>query len=340
MTTASIPLTRESLLAPFIHAARQIGCPVDKLLHASKLPQLTGDPDTIIPEIPGWQFVQAVARTENLDNFGLLTASLTRHTDLEGVDTLLSGCLILHDLLKRVCQIGPMFSTVNHYVLEEDGDVVWFGQRGARLLNEYTQMELFEVLGLIQLVQVAAGPTWRPPQIRFSFKYYKPALHAEELNPSQIVFSQAYPAIAVPRYLLSLDLTGLKTSSVNGSADTYKALSTPGSFVDSLRSAILPYLGDQTPDINLAADISGMHVRTLQRRLAKQDMTYSAIVEQARLLKAKSLLNEKSLKLLDITLMLGYSEPATFTRAFRRWAGVSPSEYRKYLLTHTTGAHY
>ncbi|KPJ90479.1 MAG: hypothetical protein AMJ53_13435, partial [Gammaproteobacteria bacterium SG8_11] len=56
-----------------------------------------------------------------------------------------------------------------------------------------------------------------------------------------------------------------------------------------------------------------------------------------RLLKAKSLLNEKSLKLLDISLMLGYSEPATFTRAFRRWAGVSPSEYRKSLTAQSAG---
>jgi AraC-like DNA-binding protein len=333
MTTTIIPLTRESLLAPFIHAARQIGCPVNKLLHASKLPQLTGDPNTIIPEIPGWQFVQAVARTENLDNFGLLTGSLTRHTDLEGVGTLLSGCLNLHDLLKRLCQIGPMFSNVNHYVLEEDGDVVWFGQRGARLLAEYTQVELFEVLGLIQLVQVAAGPTWRPPQIRFSFKYYKPALDAEELNPSQIVFSQAYPAIAVPRYLLTLDLTGLKKASAIGSADTDIAFSMADSFVDSLRSAILPYLGDRVPDINLAANISGMHVRTLQRRLAQYDISYSAIVDQVRLLKANSLLEDTSLKLLDITLMLGYSEPATFTRAFRRWSGSTPSEYRANLYS-------
>ena len=92
MTTAAIPLTRESILTPFIHAARQIGCPVEKLLNDVKLPsQLTGNPDALLPEIPCWQFVQAVSRTENLDNFGLITANLTRHTDLDGVDTLLSG---------------------------------------------------------------------------------------------------------------------------------------------------------------------------------------------------------------------------------------------------------
>jgi hypothetical protein len=199
MTTWIIPLTRESILVPFIHAARQIGCPVEKLLNAVKLPsQLTGDPDALLPEIPCWQFVHAVARTDKLDTFGLITANLTPHMDLSGLKQLLIGCLNLNDLLKRICRIAPMLSTVNNYALEEDGDVVWFAQKGIRLNPHDTHVELFEVLGMIQLVQVAAGLRWRPPQIRFSYKYRKAIEDAEELNPSQILFSQAYPAIAVP----------------------------------------------------------------------------------------------------------------------------------------------
>ena len=64
---------------------------------------------------------------------------------------------------------------------------------------------------------------------------------------------------------------------------------------------------------------------TLRMILCKIDLV---IEVQARLVKAQSLLHDTGLRLLDIALMLGYSEPATFSRAFRRWTGVSPREYR------------
>jgi AraC-like DNA-binding protein len=334
MTTQTIPLVREAIFEAFINAARNIGCPVEKYLHAVKLPgELSGNPETLLPELQCWQFINLVANREKLDTLGLMTGTLQTHTELLALlKQYFADCINLNELLKRFCIVVPMLATAEHYVLEEDGDILWFIQKGPRLVSDDIQVELFQVLGMIQLVQVVAGKQWRPPQTRFTFSYRKAIEHAEELNPSQLHFSQAYPAIAIPRQLLSLELAASKASLVNSSAKNNTVLPTPDSFVDSLRCAISPYLGDQAPDINLAAELSGIHVRTLQRRLAQQNMTYSAIVEQARLLKAKSLLNEKSLKLLDITLMLGYSEPATFTRAFRRWAGVSPSEYRKYQL--------
>jgi AraC-like DNA-binding protein len=72
-----------------------------------------------------------------------------------------------------------------------------------------------------------------------------------------------------------------------------------------------------------------MTVRTLQRRLADHDLSYTCILDQSRFLKAEALLVDADIKLMDISLMLGFADAAGFTRAVRRWRGVSPSEYRR-----------
>jgi len=83
------------------------------------------------------------------------------------------------------------------------------------------------------------------------------------------------------------------------------------------------------PDIHLTAKLLGMSVRTLQRHLAAAGVTHEVLVGRARFATAAALLQETNTKVLDIALDLGYSDHAHFTRAFRRWAGCSPQEYRR-----------
>jgi AraC-like DNA-binding protein len=68
--------------------------------------------------------------------------------------------------------------------------------------------------------------------------------------------------------------------------------------------------------------------RTLQRRLRAEGLTFKTVVDQARSQLAAHLMREKDLPLVDIAQELSYTDQAHFTHAFRRWAGVSPGQYR------------
>ncbi len=64
-------------------------------------------------------------------------------------------------------------------------------------------------------------------------------------------------------------------------------------------------------------------------RLAESGHTYSSLLARARLAVARQmLLDGAPTKVIDIALELGYTDPAHFTNAFRRWVGVSPTAYR------------
>src|SRR5205085_12419010 len=87
-------------------------------------------------------------------------------------------------------------------------------------------------------------------------------------------------------------------------------------------------LGWGRADVGNAAIAAGLGVRGLQRRLTGLDASYSRLVERVRFRTASRLLGDTGVKVLEIALALGYSDPAHFTRAFRRWASLTPLEYR------------
>jgi AraC-like DNA-binding protein len=100
-------------------------------------------------------------------------------------------------------------------------------------------------------------------------------------------------------------------------------------FVASIREAIETLsCGEDYPTIRTTAEYVGMSVRTLQRRLAQAGASHHVLVAQARFATAAVVLERTDAKILELALNLGYSDHANFTRAFRRWAGCAPREYR------------
>jgi AraC-like DNA-binding protein len=73
----------------------------------------------------------------------------------------------------------------------------------------------------------------------------------------------------------------------------------------------------------------GVSERTLQRRLAAEGVSYQELLDEARKAAAARYLTESSLAIGEIAYLLGYSEPAPFHRAFKRWYGVTPDAFRR-----------
>jgi AraC-like DNA-binding protein len=71
-----------------------------------------------------------------------------------------------------------------------------------------------------------------------------------------------------------------------------------------------------------------MSPRTLQRKLAEANTTYLQLVDDTRKDLALRYIEDSRRSFTDITFSLGFSQPSAFTRAFKRWTGLSPSDYR------------
>jgi len=86
---------------------------------------------------------------------------------------------------------------------------------------------------------------------------------------------------------------------------------------------------DRMPSLRWIAARVGMTERTLQRQLAAKGTPFSDLVRGALLQRAFELLLDDSRSITQIAAQLDYSDAAHFSRAFRRWTGLSPQAWRE-----------
>ncbi len=112
-------------------------------------------------------------------------------------------------------------------------------------------------------------------------------------------------------------------------AELSKTFGDEATLPQRLRQALLPLLPKCEATLEHAARALGMSARTLQRRLDEAGLKFQAVLDEARRDMAQTYLRDPGLSLLDVSLLLGYAEQSSFTRAFRHWFGASPSAWRR-----------
>jgi AraC-like DNA-binding protein len=96
-----------------------------------------------------------------------------------------------------------------------------------------------------------------------------------------------------------------------------------------VRRALASRVGSGDTRIQTIARTLATSVRSLQRRLAAAGVSYQQLVDLARRDAAERHLTDSLLSIGEVAYLLGYSEPAAFNRAFRRWPTETPQAFRQ-----------
>lgn len=100
------------------------------------------------------------------------------------------------------------------------------------------------------------------------------------------------------------------------------------SLTERIRRLLRRYLSGEMPTLEEVSTMFGITSQTLRRRLRNEGHTYQSLKDGLRCDTAIELLGRSDLSLVDIAAMVGFSEPSTFHRAFKKWTGLPPGEYR------------
>ncbi|UTW66344.1 AraC family transcriptional regulator ligand-binding domain-containing protein [bacterium SCSIO 12643] len=100
-----------------------------------------------------------------------------------------------------------------------------------------------------------------------------------------------------------------------------------------VKRAVIQLMQPQFPGITEVSGHLNMSSRTLQRKLSREGVTYSELMDQLRREFAMDYLHKPELHINEVADLLGYADASAFIRSFKRWEGQTPNQYRNQALT-------
>ena len=169
-------------------------------------------------------------------------------------------------------------------------------------------------------------------ELRFAFPepdYYQ---RMKQLIPVPVLFDCAYnqmrfPASRLDQRLRFADPRLAKMAEAQCEQEMAN-IKSPPKLLNQVRRIILAQSG-RFPSVDEAASDLHMSSRTLKRKLQQLGTSYQTILDDLRKGLAVEYLTQTEITVDDIAVQLGYSDASNFARAFRRWTGRSPSDYRR-----------
>jgi AraC-like DNA-binding protein len=197
-----------------------------------------------------------------------------------------------------------------------------------RVLNEYT-------LALFHRITKEVCPPWQPAHVWFAHETPNAAALDALAQYFGVTptFGAATLGIDGPEELMDAPLNSADAelqSLLRGQAARALEEDQPlAALAERLKQELKARLGKEALSIEAVAPALGCSVRTLQRRLQDEGLTYQDVLDGVRAQVAKAWLANRHRNVGELASMLGYSEPSAFDRAFRRWTGKTPTAWRE-----------
>lgn len=196
-----------------------------------------------------------------------------------------------------------------------------------------TSIAEFAVAGLIRLLRSFGGATAQAHAV--CFEHARPAHYLEYTRVFGGVERYRQPFSGIEFSTELLDRPHLHSHPELHAVLRLQAerslerLSRPTTFSERLRPLFLGHDADRTPDMRRAARELGLSVRSLRRRLAEEGVCYRELAQNILEERSRQLLRDPEVSVQQAAHELGFADASAFHRAFKRWIGVTPSEFRE-----------
>jgi len=194
-------------------------------------------------------------------------------------------------------------------------------------------------IGLIwRYMKLLSKSRCRLSQVSFEHEQ-PPGLRSEyrRIFNAPVLFGQNSNALTMPLHEIRQWHEGLDSHLIpileDHIASTLEQVKIPATFAESVSQLLTESVLQQGARAELISDMMKISTVTLHRRLRKEGVRFKQLVDSRSKNIAERLLRHSNMPIATVSRRLGFSEPAVFTRAFRRWFDRTPRDYRNEILS-------
>ncbi|HLD68342.1 MAG TPA: AraC family transcriptional regulator ligand-binding domain-containing protein [Pseudomonas sp.] len=308
---------------------RKLGGSLEPILNELRIPSgLLDKPENVLPIIIVGQLLALSAEQVHCEHLGLLLGSSCGMAQL-GV----GGRMMLLmptvgqalDILQRALHIHDRAAVVTLRHMELDSVALGYGIFEGGFTGIQLVQDAALMIGL-RIMQALCGPGWVPAEVTFSHRSpARPDIYAHLLG-APCHFDRKNTELIFPADTLARATRPCPGQSAKNSTEFDRLNNRE--WVERTRTATYALLLSGKCNRQEIALHLRVSMRTLNRLLEQEGATYSEIVDRARYAISSMLLKETDLSIQAVAHLMAYTDPASFNRAFRRWAGLPPARWR------------
>jgi len=284
--------------------------------------------------------VRAMTRLWNLaveathdDCFGLAAAGFWHPTTFHALGYAWLASVTLKQAFERMVRYAHLVSNATQVSLQKDTDGyrVTLGLRVTDIQPATAALDA-SFVAIVRMCRTSYGDEFAPRRVQLAHGRPACAQRLESFFRCPVDFDTAPSA-------LLLDAAPLEATLLTANAELahandqiisqYLAHLDRTHIAPQVKAKLLDQLSSGNVTEAQMAVALNQSERSLQRKLRAEGTSFSQLLEETRRELAQRYIENSRLSITETAYLLGFAEPANFTRAFRRWTGQSPSDYRQ-----------
>jgi AraC-like DNA-binding protein len=293
------------------------------------------DPDAHVPVVAEIALWQLLARDITEPEFGVCAGERWRLRTIGLVGYVAQFSETLRGALQRVARYGRLFTEAVQIAVPTSRSEILLTSARPALGPGHALAESYRLSSILQASRELTRVHIVPAEVAFTYAQPSMVLAHRRHFGDGLHFGARTARIRFREEQLDLPVVGADETLArylgNYAEQELERLVRGDTVSYAVRAAIWSLLGDGTPSLKQVADAVHIPTRTLQRRLARHGTSLQAEIEGIRKTMAVAMLRGRSVSIGEVAFLLGYAEPSTFYRAFKRWTGTSPGQFRQRL---------
>ena len=310
------------------------GCNSQSIFQKAGLdPEAFADPDARYPFKKMQHLWQLAVEETGQEAFGILLMEDFPPTALQGLGFAWLASDTLRDAINRLQRYSHFISTASNFTLfKKNGKYHLVSSSVPDYMGDLVPASSDAALAaIIQMCRLSAAPDMVPLQVDLSHEPPGDIKIFDDFFRAPLNFSAERNALIFDQEQIEKKLvySNPKLARANDQMVVdYLHRFRSENIAQKVRIEIIDHLPAGVPSQKEIAQSLNLSLRSMQRQLQREKTTFKSSLENVRKTLARNYLKKSSRSIGEIAYLLGFSEPSSFVRAFKRWNGKTPSQYR------------